>query len=330
VLADPLSGVRFGDHVARDDVTVCGRYDAYLDAPSAWAAPDLVVRVGASPTSKALRHYLRDRAERQVVVDAAGEWSEATFTATDHLVADPTRLASRLLDRLEDAQGAPAWRRPFERAEAVAQDVVDEAAAEDAYEGAVLSAVTELAPDPATLFVSNSMPVRDFDRFGAPRAAALTALGNRGASGIDGITSTGLGAGSATTEPLVIVTGDLAYYHDMNGLLAIARCAVDATIVLVNNDGGGIFHALPIESFDPPFTELFKTPHGMDFEPTGDLYDLSFQRVDPGADFRSAFAEAAGSEGTQVLEVAFDAETSHRTRERLHERVCDRVASLDH
>jgi len=68
----------------------------------------------------------------------------------------------------------------------------------------------------------------------------------------------------------------------MNGLLAVARCDVDATVVLVNNDGGGIFHKLPIRSFDPPFTDQFKTPHGLDFEPTGDLYDVAFERVADG------------------------------------------------
>jgi 2-succinyl-5-enolpyruvyl-6-hydroxy-3-cyclohexene-1-carboxylate synthase len=189
----------------------------------------------------------------------------------------------------------------------------------------VLSAVAAEAPDPATMMVSNSMPVRDLDRFGEPRAADLTVLGNRGASGIDGITSTGLGAGSATDSPLVLVTGDLAYYHDMNGLLAIGRCDVDATIVEVNNDGGGIFHMLPIEEFDPPFTEQFRTPHGLDYEATGDLYDFDFERVEELPAFRSAFRESVGSEGTQVIEVTTDAAESHRFREQLEKRVATKI-----
>jgi len=173
--------------------------------------------------------------------------------------------------------------------------------------------------------VSNSMPVRDLDRFGRPREADLTVLGNRGASGIDGITSTGLGAGSATDDPLVLVTGDLAYYHDMNGLLAVARCGVDATVVEINNDGGGIFHMLPIEEFDPPFTDQFRTPHGLDYEPTGDLYGLDFERVGGLDSFRSAFASSVESDGTQVIEVVTDAESSHRFRDEVAERVAERV-----
>ncbi|RXK49405.1 2-succinyl-5-enolpyruvyl-6-hydroxy-3-cyclohexene-1-carboxylic-acid synthase [Halorientalis pallida] len=320
ILADPLSGLRFGDHLDRDGVTVCGGYDSYLAGASEWPDPEVVLRVGASPTSKVLRHYLRDHAARQFVVDPAGGWREAEFTATDHLVADPSRLAAGLAERIDgDAPGSAAdYRERFAAAERDYWDLIDDARADETFEGQVLATVAERVPDPATVFVSNSMPVRDLDRFGRPRSADLTVLGNRGASGIDGITSTALGAGSATDDPLVLVTGDLAYYHDSNGLLSIARCGVDATIVLVNNDGGGIFHILPIEDFDPPFTEQFRTPHGLDFEPTADLYGLAFQRVRPDG-FADAFAESRAMDGTQVVEVVFDGESSHRSREAIHQ-----------
>ncbi|MEF8786477.1 MAG: 2-succinyl-5-enolpyruvyl-6-hydroxy-3-cyclohexene-1-carboxylic-acid synthase [Haloarculaceae archaeon] len=321
VLADPLSGHRFGENVAA--ATVCGGYDSYL-AGVDWPDPDIVVRTGFSPTSKVLRQYLRDADTRQLVVDPVGDWPEAEFTATDHVVADPTAVLSDLAASL-DQVGDPAWRERFERAEARYWDLVEDACDEEYFEGAVLHDVAAHSPDPTTLFVSNSMPVRDLDRFGRPRTAALSTHGNRGVSGIDGVTSTALGAGSATDDPLVLVTGDIAYYHDMNGLLALGRCGVDATIVLVNNDGGGIFHILPIEAFEPPFTEQFKTPHGIDFEATEDLYDLSFERVDGRADFLDTFDSSVGDGSTTVIELQTDGEASHRFRERLHERVCEQV-----
>jgi len=323
VLADPLSGHRFGDHVG--DAPICGGYDSYLDGAEGWPDPDLVVRTGASPTSKVLRQYLRDIDARQVVVDPAGGWREAEFTATDLVVADPAVLFDRLAGAVDGAAaGDGAYRERFDSCEKRYWSLVSEACDDDTFEGSVLHAVTRALPDPATLFVSNSMPVRDLDRFGRPRTARITALGNRGVSGIDGITSTALGAGSATTDPLVVVTGDLAYYHDMNGLLALDRCGVDATIVLLNNDGGGIFHKLPIESFDPPFTEQFKTPHGLDFGPTGDIYGLEFRRADSEADVVAAI-EATGP---TVVEVQTDAADSHRVRDRLHDRVCQELASF--
>jgi 2-succinyl-5-enolpyruvyl-6-hydroxy-3-cyclohexene-1-carboxylate synthase len=323
VVADPLSGLRFGGHTRV--APVVGGYDAYLDSrvTDGWPDPDVVVRVGASPTSKPLRKYLARVDARQFVVDPAGEWREAEFAATDLIVADPTRLAARL-SRLVAGGGSDAWRRRWLDADEAHWEAVESATA--FVEGHVLADVAALAPEPSTLFVSNSMPVRDLDRFGRPAARNLTVLGNRGASGIDGITSTALGAGSATTDDLTLVTGDLAFYHDMNGLLAVARCDVDATVVVVNNDGGGIFHMLPIEEFDPPFTGQFKTPHGLDFEHASDLYGLSFARADDRESFRDAYREATTSEGSHVVEVTFEAEASHRTRESLQRRVVESLA----
>jgi len=326
VLADPLSDLRFGPHVDRLDVPVCGGYDGYLGGGSVdeWGDPDVVVRFGSSPTSKPLRHYLRDADCQQFLVDPTGGWSEAEFTATDLLVADPDATADALSDGTLGG-GESAWRERFAKAEQIHWDAVDDFVAETYWEGGVLSDVAALAPDPATLFVSNSMPIRDMDRFGRPHDADLTVLGNRGASGIDGITSTALGAGSATADPLVLVTGDLAYYHDMNGLLALGRCEVDATVVLINNDGGGIFHMLPIEDH-PTFEDQFRTPHGLDFEPTEALYSLEFERVADRRQFRERFAESVRADGTQVIEVQFDAGDSHAVRDRLAEQVAETLA----
>ncbi|MCU4742159.1 2-succinyl-5-enolpyruvyl-6-hydroxy-3-cyclohexene-1-carboxylic-acid synthase [Natronoglomus mannanivorans] len=355
ILADPLSGVRFGSHVGvggttaeTATTTVCGGYDAYLE--ETWPDPDVVVRVGASPTSKPLRHWLRDADCRQFLIDPAVDWREATFTATDLVGAEPDALISSLVDAIDGLANTTAtatetkttnddgWLERFQHAEAHHWSVVDAALEDDRlgadpFEGAVLAAVLEHAPDPATIFVSNSMPIRDADRFGRPRDADLTVLANRGASGIDGIVSTALGAGSVTVsedekesegededeEPLVLVTGDLAFYHDSNGLLALERCGVDATIVLLDNDGGGIFHMLPIEEYDPPFMGQFKTPHGLSFDALAELYDLEFEHVTPTA-FGDAYRNSLESTGTQVLALEFDAEASHRRREELEEK----------
>ena len=319
VLADPLSGHRFG-HEAHHEPVICGGYDAYLDAVPAWdwPDPDVVLRFGGSPTSKATRQYLRDCNARQFVIDPAGGWREAEFTASDLLVADPTRLADRVAERV-DNRGTAAWRERFERAESAYWSLIERESPTAELEGTILGTVAADAPPDSTLVVSNSMPVRDLDRFGRPREAALRVLGNRGVSGIDGVTSTALGA--AGDGPLVLAIGDLAFYHDMNGLLALERCDRSATIVLINNDGGGIFHKLPIESFDPPFTEYFRTPHGLDFSPVGDLYGAEFVRAESLDAFRSLYAESLESDGTQIIEVRTDSERSHRRREDLMERV---------
>ncbi|MFP8891603.1 2-succinyl-5-enolpyruvyl-6-hydroxy-3-cyclohexene-1-carboxylic-acid synthase [Natrialbaceae archaeon A-CW2] len=348
VLADPLSGLRFGSHLERaresERTGVFGGYDTYAES---LPAPDVVVRWGASPTSKSLRNWLRDGDCRQFLLDPAGEWREATFTATDLVTADPKAVlegvtesvssntadqrVSATVDSNDTDPGVNDWLEALETAEThhwqVCVDYCDhdsDRATADGLEGSLLATVLERAPDPATVFVSNSMPIRDADRFGRPRSAELTVLANRGASGIDGITSTALGAGSATDDPLVLVTGDLALYHDSNGLLALERCDVDATIVVLDNDGGGIFHLLPIESFDPPFTDQFKTPHDLEFDALGDLYSFEVSQVTP-EEFPTAYEASLETAGTQLLSVSFDAEYSHRQREALEQAVLERL-----
>ncbi|WP_339103701.1 2-succinyl-5-enolpyruvyl-6-hydroxy-3-cyclohexene-1-carboxylic-acid synthase [Haloterrigena salinisoli] len=340
ILADPLSNLRFGPHVDAESAIgpVYGGYDDYIDL---LPAPDVVVRFGASPTSKPLRRALGDSDARQFLLDPAGDWREATFTATDLFAAAPGSVFEGLCERLEGGSAVNAtntaaeneWQAAFDAAErrhwAIRDEALESNSLESApFEGAILADVFAGAPDPATVFVSNSMPIRDADRFGRPRGADLTVLSNRGASGIDGIASTALGAGSATDEPLVLVTGDLAFYHDSNGLLAVDRCDVDATIVLLDNDGGGIFHELPIEEFEPPFTDQFKTPHGLEFDALADLYDLEFERVAP-VDFANAYRQSLESEGTQVFAVEFDSAESHRRRDALAERVRDELRDED-
>lgn len=361
VLADPLSGLRYGGHSRV--APVIGRYDAYLSADlagddgvgSEWADPDAVLRLGASPTSKRLRKYLAGTGADQYQVDPAGRWREAEFAATDLVVAEPNRLCARLSRLVAGGGGDPDWRAQWEEADRAAEAVhardvgaSDVDASDDAesvsddeteagfHEGDALRAVAGALPDPATLFVSNSMPVRDLDRFVGPTTVNVTALGNRGVSGIDGIVSSALGAGAGTTDDLTLVLGDLALYHDANGLLAVDRCDVDATVVVLNNDGGGIFHQLPIEAFEPPFTESFKTPHGLEFEPLSELHGLEYARIDarPEAvadrgedpaeraaavadDVAAAVSRAHGAAGSHLIEVRTDAESSHRTRDRL-------------
>ncbi len=325
VLADPLSGLRFGGHTRV--APVIGGYDGYVSTAvtEPWPDPDVVVRLGASPTSKALRKYLAGTDSRQLVVDPAGAWREAEFTATDLVVADPSRLCGQLSQFIRSG-GSANWRERWTAADAAHREQV-ETGRETLFEGGILADVVEGSPDPATLVVSNSMPIRDLDRFGAPTTKSVTTVGNRGASGIDGVVSTALGAAHGTTDDVTLVIGDLAYYHDMNGLALLDRADVDATVVLINNDGGGIFHKLPIATFEPPFTRQFKTPHGLDFEPTGELYGSEYARVDSRGGFREAYAEAVAAEGSHVIEIVVDAEASHAVREELQAETVDRLGA---
>jgi 2-succinyl-5-enolpyruvyl-6-hydroxy-3-cyclohexene-1-carboxylate synthase len=197
--------------------------------------------------------------------------------------------------------------------------VIDhEMATGDYFDGAVVYDVVDLIPDGSTLFAGNSLSVRHLDQFGKPNGKRIHAYANRGASGIDGNISTALGLGAANPErPLVAVVGDITLYHDMNGLLAVHRCGVPVTIVLLNNDGGGIFNRLPINKFEPEFTDYFLTPHGLDFVHAAKLYGLDYIVANSRDDFRKAFAERVGSGKSTIIEVQTDSRKDEARRQEI-------------
>ena len=182
--------------------------------------------------------------------------------------------------------------------------------------------VIENMPDESNLFVGNSLPIRHVEQFGRPSAKHIHVYGNRGASGIDGNISTALGVGASDSEkPLVAIIGDVTFYHDMNGLLAVQRAGVPITIVLLNNDGGGIFNRLPIHQFDPEFTEFFITPHGLDFSHTAKLYGLDYVQATTRASFIKAFNNSVSASVSErqstIIEVRTNAQDDLRHRAEL-------------
>ena len=320
VLADPLSGARF--HPAGATV-VSGAYDLFLrhGEIAARLAPELVLRVGQSPTSAALLRWLEEQAEaRQVVIDPGERWKDHLAVATDYLRADPAEALERLTERVKH-RGFDAWRILWRRVEERAREVAREHLGRSFFEGSVAAEVVGAIPAGGTLFVSSSMPVRDLDAFAPPREEPVRVLGNRGASGIDGVVSTALGASAASGRPLVALLGDLALLHDVNGLLATREPDAGVVFVVIHNDGGGIFHLLPIREYEPEFTRFFATPHGLDLSHAAALYGVPYERTDGREAFtlalRAALGEAASGR-SRIVEVASDGEENRRAHEAVH------------
>jgi 2-succinyl-5-enolpyruvyl-6-hydroxy-3-cyclohexene-1-carboxylate synthase len=165
--------------------------------------------------------------------------------------------------------------------------------------------VAAALPPGAALFLSSSMPIRDVDAFAVESAGPVRVLSNRGANGIDGVTSTALGAAVALGRPTVLLTGDLAFLHDLSGLLTAARHGLSLVVVVVNNDGGGIFSFLPIAERTPHFEALFGTPHGLGLKPAAELFRARYHA--PGDAGALAAAVREGVEGgLHVIDVKVD------------------------
>jgi 2-succinyl-5-enolpyruvyl-6-hydroxy-3-cyclohexene-1-carboxylate synthase len=282
VLADPLSGARFG---AAPDDGVVGGYDLFLGSSGfrSEVLPDLILRVGATSVSPALAALLDEcSGVPQVVVDGGDRWKDHPATAGEYVPCDPAVLFRELGDEAAGASPGPeeGWLERWRGAEEIVRKILAREAEVGAFfEGAILSEVARWCPERWPLFVSSSMPVRDLDSFALGRDEPLSVFGNRGASGIDGIVSTACGVALATGRRVVAVLGDLALIHDMNGLLALREEGVRMTLVVIQNDGGGIFHLLPIRDHEPEFTRYFATPHGLEVARVAALDDLDPLRV---------------------------------------------------
>ena len=312
ILAEFTSNMRYGD--------AFGAYETFLGSEAVdLSQVEVLIRFGAPPLCKVVQDFLANNHLRyHIHCSRAGEWADDSHSVTQQLVMDPAALTAAEWDGFEPAALSPShWSSQLRRAECTARQVIaDEIECGDYFDGAVVYDIVDLIPAGSTLFAGNSLPIRHLDQFGLSSETANFGLANRGASGIDGNVSTALGAGAARSGlPLVAVLGDITLYHDMNGLLAIRRCDVPVTIVLLNNDGGGIFHRLPVRDFEPHFSDFFITAHGLDFAHAARMYGLEFVRADDRSSFRQAFADSVGSRTSTLIEVRTDAIADLKRRE---------------
>jgi len=336
IVADPLSGVRCGPH----DRSLVVSHADHLVRPGPWRdahLPELVIRFGAAPTSKPVTTLLGEVVPIQIVVDGDGGWREPAIIPTTFVHADATALAFALAEEVAamgasvaaaadaavtrdviasvdeagppaDLRWANAWTDADRRADRALLDwLAGVQARGELFEGLPFTLFGRLLPDDALLWAGNSMPVRDLDDWLRGSSRAIRPLSNRGANGIDGVVSTALGAAAAEVGPVALVVGDVSFLHDLNALVAARLHRLSATIVLIDNDGGGIFSFLPQATTNAPevglpdhYEELFGTPHGIDVGPIVTALGGEYRSVGS-ADLSAALADSIGRPGVRVL-----------------------------
>jgi 2-succinyl-5-enolpyruvyl-6-hydroxy-3-cyclohexene-1-carboxylate synthase len=315
LLADPLSGARHGP-------AVIAHYDVILrdDRFAHEMEPELVIRIGDLPTSKPLRTWLAslERTE-QVALDPEGAWQDPAAVVS---VSDPGDPVAALEAHAPETPVDPDWLAAWRRADDDTAEVIGQALGDELSEPLVARCLGEWLPSDATLFVASSMPIRDVELFFGARELAPRVVSNRGANGIDGTVSSAFGAAAVGDGPVVLLIGDVALAHDIGGLLAARRLEVAVTIVLLNNDGGGIFHFLPVAGETEGFEEHVATPHGLDFSHAAALYGLDYERPTSVAALRHAVEAAVSHHRTTIVEVRTDREQNLA----LHRRIAAAVA----
>ena len=294
VLADPLSGLRCGPH---DRSHVVSHYDVLLRSAT-WAdvhVPDLVLRIGDTPTSKPLRAWLARTS--QLVVDPHAVWHEPTRAAETFVQTAPGPLCAAVADAVS-TEPDQQWLRDWREADELVPRALADTPAD--FEPRVWLRAIDEAPPGAIVWVASSMPIRDVETFVPASDKPLTFLSNRGANGIDGTVSSAAGAAIATGRPVVLLIGELALLHDIGGLLAARRAGAELTIVCANNGGGGIFDFLPVAGAADPalYEEHIVTPAGIDLEKVAalaemPLIDVRTDRAANVAQHRALFARVA-------------------------------------
>lgn len=321
ILAEPAGGLRYGPH---DASLVLACYDAYLRVPE-WAeahVPRLVLRLGASPVWKHVTAWLARHPEAvQIVVDPYDTNDDPTRLANLRLPVDPLPLVRDLADRLaarrsasarrsgageESGPWTSAWREAERHARAALESVAGDPAAIPRTVAWVYGVLAAHLPEDALLFAANSMAVRDVDTFLGPRSACLRVIANRGAAGIDGTVSTGLGAALGSGRPTVLATGDLAFAHDVGGLASARVPGLAVRVVVLQDRGGGIFRYLPVAGLPPDaYERFFATPSGLDVEAACAAYAVPFERAEAPGALAAALADL-DRPGVRVLEVPID------------------------
>lgn len=329
LLADPRSGVRLPG-----SSLVVSTADALLRVPG-WAGaarPDTVLRLGSPWASKVIGQWLAGLPAEvpQVLCDPSGRWADPERAAGHVVRADAAALAAALPDGSPPAASwAAAWSEAEIRATEVMDSLLSPGGDLELSEPAVARAALAGVPDGGLLVASSSMPVRDIEWYGAPRRGAVV-LSNRGANGIDGVVSTAVGASLASGQPTVALLGDLAFLYDAGALLWAPARPLRLSLVVIDNDGGGIFSFLPQAAALEPdrFERYWGTPHGLDLLRVASAYGVETSAIAE-RDGLETFLARAARPGVRMAVVRSDRAANVAAHDRLHAAVAAAVDGLE-
>lgn len=337
VIGDPLSNLRQYEGVI-------STYDAFLVHHERWEElrPDVVIQLGQIPVSKRIQQWMGTLTDIDyITVSPNADVVNPSLTTTIHVMASLDVFVTEVYRGLSLQQGLgtiiyeiseqkdnctyrdldtnsaysgqlaadSSYVQIWQQIESNSREQLDKVQEEpNLFEGRTIHMLQQIMPDEGQLLVANSMSIRDMDYFWAAGRSQAMVYGNRGTNGIDGTVSTALGL-SMNGKPTVMVTGDLSFFHDLNGLAIGKTHGMNLTIILHNNDGGGIFQYLPQKGTDD-FDYLFNTPQGIDYSGLATMYGLDYVKVTTNAELERAMQQYIGAEGIHLIEVPTSKEGS--------------------
>lgn len=320
VLVESLSNLR--SNIPEDCVQyIISTYDALLKNSNFKKKVEVetVIRFGAQPVSKFLSIFLTETTPNYyIVIDEDPMFRDSTAVSTHFIHATIGNWLDELDGQSElDEQYLEEWQQNQE----IAIKNIKRYVEKESDEGAVVRKILEQLPDSSDLFVSSSMPIRDIDTFLTPTSKDIQIFANRGANGIDGVMSTALGFSQGrVNREMFLLIGDLAFLHDVNALIATRYQTCKITIVVLNNDGGGIFSYLSQSTVKEYYEDLFGTPTALQFKEVADMYDMEYIRVENLLQLDKIF-ETSSRNPLRLVEVMTDRTENVKAHRRLWEEI---------
>ena len=306
ILCDALSNVRNYDD---GEAVIVTSYDFILRCP-AWAQaliPEQVLQIGELPTSKAFRSWLNQINPIRYCVGFNGENLDSLHGKTIALPCTTFQLSNRLKEK--DCPPPPQqldYSQSWKTRQQQASTVIKLYLLDSAWITPVLVAqLPELLPSSTPILVANSLPIRWLEFFWSANDYHHQIFVNRGANGIDGTLSTAMGIAHQNQRQTILLTGDLSLLHDSNGFLNQSQLKGQLTIILLNNNGGGIFEWLLIADHEDVFERYFATPQNIDFAQLCQTYGVYYQPISDLLSLKTALCQPSPSP-IQVLELKGD------------------------
>jgi 2-succinyl-5-enolpyruvyl-6-hydroxy-3-cyclohexene-1-carboxylate synthase len=298
VLAEGLSPVR---NYADLNPYIISTYDIILrnQQLAQELTPEIVIQIGEMPTSKELRNWLITNNSQHFVIDNCDQNLDPLHGKTTHLRMSVTEISNLEIGNFGESEYLQKWCAVEKQIRKNIDNYFHQIG--ELIESKAAWLISQTLPPATPLFIANSMPVRDVEFFWKPNNLRINPYFNRGANGIDGTLSTALGI-AHHQQSSVMLTGDLALLHDTNGFLIRNKFIGHLTIILINNNGGGIFEMLPIAKFNPPFEEFFATPQDIDFSQLCATYNVEHELINSWGELQDNLKQLPKT-GIRVLEI---------------------------
>ncbi len=327
IYADGSSSLRFGTHKKDNLIENFTAFVREKDFQQNFD-PETIIQFGSAPTANVLLEFFKNSKAEKFLCNEYGDLNDPSLTAKTIFKMNPENFCEAITTAVSSqknisSQWLEDWRTMNLIAGALKKNFVEESSFP--FEGRIPAEVIAELPDKANLFISNSLPIRDTDFFASPLNKRLTIFTNRGASGIDGINSTALGIAKVSKEPTYLIVGDLAFFHDMNGLHNSLKFNIPITIILVNNSGGGIFESLPISDYRDVMKNNFLTPLSIGFKKFVEAYSGKYVRIKNWNHLRKELKLLSVSRKITVLEVKTDARKSKLLRHKYWSAVAKQI-----